>query len=107
MVNDGDILSRFLAVFAREQVAHNKPDIFASIELIAYILKPIKPAATPDQASDVAITVFQKDLNDFGADETIGSGHEDQVVCKSDIVRIQFLKDELASVACRRLQPSW
>jgi hypothetical protein len=80
MVNDGDILSRFLAVFAREHVAHNQLNIFVAIELIECILKPIKSAATPDQASDVAITVFQKDLDDFSADKTIGSGYQNQLI---------------------------
>src|SRR6266496_3110965 len=87
MVDDRNPFSGFPTVIAREKIACNKLNILAGIEPAEGFLETVKPARGPNEATKIGKAVFEKLLDHFLADKTVGSCDQDAITSQGDIFR--------------------
>ena len=70
----------FPAIRGRKKIACNDFHFLLGIELSDCFSESAKLAGGPNEAADISKAVVEKDLNDFGSDETIRSRDQNTVV---------------------------
>jgi len=70
----------FSAVFSGKQIASNYFHAFASRKASQHLFQAAKAAGCPNKTTEVPNAIFEQNLNDFSADESIGAGDKNAVL---------------------------